>query len=138
MRRAALVGLCLAAAGMAGCETYEGRDAYDSGPYATAGLYGGYDYQGQDYDRLGNDCAYFDGSGAGLLDPWLACTDEGREVVRHGFDRDEDRVISDELADQANIWFRRHADTDRDMRLTDPEIRAALVNAARHHDVMGD
>jgi hypothetical protein len=134
MRKAALAGLLAVAAGAPGLAYYDQDYGDGPSPFASPGVHGGYDYQGQDYDRPGNDCAYFDGSGADLLDPWLACTEEGRELVRDGFDREESGFISEELADQANIWFRRHADTNRDMQLTDPEIRTALVNAARYHE----
>ena len=122
MRAASIGMLFTTALGMAACATYYddyGRDR------------GGYDYVGGDYQRLGNDCGFFRGSGGAELDPWLACTREGQGIVRRGFDRDEDRRISAKTADRANIWFRRHADTDRDMRLTDPEVRAALVNGER-------
>ena len=87
---------------------------------------------GGDYDRLGNDCGFFGGSGGDRLDPWLACTPEGQGIVRRGFDSDQDRRVSARTAERANIWFRRHADTNRDLRLTDPEVRAALVNAERY------
>jgi hypothetical protein len=110
---------------MAACANY-----YDE--YGARGGYGGYDYVGGDYQRIGNDCGFFRGKGGEALDPWLACTREGQDFVRGRFDTDEDRRIGRRGADRANIWFRRHADTNRDMRLTDPEIRAALVNAARH------
>lgn len=122
--RVALVGTLFAAAlGVAACETY-----YDD--YGRP--YGGYDYVGRDYDRLGNDCGFFRGGGGHLLDPWLACTREGQELVGHRYDEDDDRSIGRDTADRANVWFRRHADTNRDLRLTDNEIRGALVNAARH------
>jgi hypothetical protein len=125
--RAAGIGVLFAAGlGVAACATYY-DEGYGRGP---RGGYGGYDYSGGAYDRLGNDCRFFRGSGGRRLDPWLACTDEGREVVRR-FDQDRDRRIGRATADRANIWFRRHADTNRDMRLTDAEIRTALVNAAR-------
>ena len=38
-------------------------------------------------------------------------------------------MISEETADRANIWFRRYADSNHDMTITDPEIRTALVAA---------
>jgi hypothetical protein len=126
MRHAAIAALLAASLGMSACQTY-GNDGYRS-----QGRYGGYDYSGRDYDRLGNDCGFFRGSGGGLLDPWLACTREGQDLVRRMFDKGQNRRISRETADRANIWFRRHADHNRDMRLTDPEIKAALVNHARH------
>jgi hypothetical protein len=123
MRNIATGALLAAALGVAACSTY-----YDEG-YRRG--YGGYGYDGRDYQRIGNDCRFFRGGGAERLDPWLACTREGRGIVRDRFDRDRDRRIGRATADRANIWFRRHADGDRDMRLTDREIRAALVNGAR-------
>ena len=125
MRSLAIGALFTAALTMAACANY-----YDE--YGARGGYGGYDYVGGDYQRIGNDCGFFRGKGGEALDPWLACTREGQDFVRGRFDTDEDRRIGRRGADRANIWFRRHADTNRDMRLTDPEIRAALVNAARH------
>ena len=122
MRVAAIGALFTAALFTAACATY-----YDYGR-----SHGGYDYVGGDYDRLGNDCEFFRGSGGAELDPWLACTSEGQGIVRRGFDRGHNRRISRDTADRANVWFRRHADTNRDMRLTDPEVRAALVNGERH------
>jgi hypothetical protein len=127
MRKAAIGALFVAALGTAACETY-----YDDYGRHGGGRWGGYDYVGGDYDRIGNDCGFFRGSGGGLLDPWLACTQEGQGIVRAGFDRGKNRRISEATAERANIWFRRHADTDRDLRLTDPEVRIALVNGARH------
>ena len=125
MRKAATLLLLAAAFGVAGCETYD-----DDGYRGRGDRYGGYDYVGSDYERLGNDCDAFGGEGGDMLDPWLACTHEGRDLVRALFDRDG--RIDSETADRANIWFRRYADHDRDLCLTDPEIRAALVTHARH------
>ena len=122
MRILAIGTLFAAALSMAACATY-----YDD----RAGGYGRYAYAGGDYDRLGNDCGFFGGSGGDRLDPWLACTPEGQGIVRRGFDSDGDRRLSRRTAERANVWFRRHADTDGDMRLTDPEVRVALVNAER-------
>ena len=130
MRPAAIGALFTAAIGVAACASYYdddrgyGRDGY--------GSYGGYHYDGRDYQRLGNRCGFFRGSGGNRLDPWLACTDEGQEIIRRGFDEDQDRSIGKRTADQANIWFRRHADRNRDMRLTDREIRIALSEATRY------
>lgn len=124
MRKAATIVLLTAAFGLAGCET---NDGYGD---RNGGRYGGYDYVGSDYERLGNDCDAFGGEGGDMLDPWLACTDEGRDLVRTLFDRDG--RIDAATADKANIWFRRYADHDRDLCLTDPEIRGALVTHARH------
>ena len=126
MRKAA-TGLLLAAAlGVTACETYD-----DYG-HRGGGRYGGYDYVGSEYERLGNDCRAFQGEGGAMLDPWLACTDEGRDLVRTLFDRGRDGHMDADSADEANVWFRRYADHDRDLCLTDPEIRAALVTHARH------
>jgi hypothetical protein len=126
MRKAATTMLLAAALGVAGCETYD-----DYG-YRDDDRYGGYEYRGDDYERLGNDCPAFGGAGGDRLDPWLACTDEGRDLVRTLYDRDRDERLDADTADEANVWFRRYADQDRDLCLTDPEIRAALVTHARH------
>ena len=127
MRSASVALLLAAALATVGCATrhhdYGSGDGYGDGD--------DYRYAGSDYDRLGNDCDTFDGSGGDVLDPWLACTGEGEDLVRAMFGGRDGR-IDEATADRANIWFRRHADTDRDMRLTDPEIKAALVNHARH------
>jgi hypothetical protein len=73
------------------------------------------------------------GPGVAQLDEWLKDTPEGRAIVTLGF-RDAARgVISEATADRANIWFRLYADTNRDMVLTDPEIRIALVTASRRY-----
>jgi hypothetical protein len=128
MRAAAIVTLFATALGVAACETY---NDYDRGYGGGRNDYGSYDYTGRDYDRIGNDCGFFEGGGGDLLDPWLACTREGQKLVRDRYDRDEDRVVSEATAEQANIWFRRYADENRDMRLTDPEIKAALVTHVR-------
>jgi opacity protein-like surface antigen len=128
MRNMAIGALLATALGVSACATYYGEG------YGRGGGYGGYGYDGRDYQRLGNDCGFFAGSGGRRLDPWLACTREGQGIVRYGFDEDQDRRLTGKTADRANIWFRRHADTNRNMRLTDPEIRAALVNGARHLD----
>ena len=47
-----------------------------------------------------------------------------------GFMAAAEGFVSEDTAHRANIWFRRYADQDRDMRITDPEIRTALVVAA--------
>ena len=124
MRTPAVVLLFAAAVLTAACATYYD----DQGP---DGRYGDYRYSGRDYDRLGNGCGFFRGRGGELLDPWLACTREGQEIVRTRFDDDDDARVTPDTADRANIWFRTHADADGDRRLTDGEIRAALVNAVR-------
>jgi hypothetical protein len=121
MRMAAILTLFASALGMAACATY-----YDGGYRG-----GSYDYVGSDFDRPGNGCGFFAGPGGGKLDPWLACTPEGQGIVRDGFDSDRDRRLSSATAERANIWFRRHADSNGDMRLTDGEVRMGLVNAER-------
>jgi len=123
MRKPAIAALFAAALIITGCETYDG--------YGRHRGYGDYAYRGADYDRVGNDCRSFGGRGGDRLDPWLACTREGEDLVRRMFTRGRD-TIGEDQADRANTWFRRHADTDRDMCLTDPEIKAGLVNHARH------
>ena len=70
------------------------------------------------------------GPGLAQLDDWLKDTPEGRAIVTLGFTDAAGGVISEETADRANIWFRRYADTNRDMTITDAEIRTALVAAA--------
>jgi opacity protein-like surface antigen len=126
MRNLAVGALFAVALAMSACETYD-----HDGPRRGHGGYGGYDYVGGDYDRQGNDCGAFGGPGGDRLDPWLACTDEGQDLVRRMFAHGRNAIGEDD-ADRANIWFRRHADTDRDMCLTDAEIKGALVNHARH------
>lgn len=94
----------------------EGKGAYyDGGRYGPRGL-----------------PANLSGPGAETLDPWLSRTDEGRGLVRKVFDKDGDGRIKTKAAVRANTWFRRYADTDRDLRLTDAEIRIALVTVEKH------
>lgn len=73
------------------------------------------------------------GPGLAQLDDWLKDTPEGRAIVTLGFSDAAGGVISEETADRANIWFRRYADTNHDMTITDPEIRTALVAASRRY-----
>ncbi|PSJ37285.1 hypothetical protein [Allosphingosinicella deserti] len=131
MRFAGITSLFAAAVAGAACTTY---DDYGSRPVG----YGDYAYVGRDYQRLGNDCGFFEGEGGSALDPWLACTEEGRRLVRDRYDDDQDRRVTLATADEANIWFRRHADTDRDMQLTDGEVKAALVNHVRFAEGSGN
>ncbi|HYN46426.1 MAG TPA: hypothetical protein VES64_07015 [Allosphingosinicella sp.] len=71
------------------------------------------------------------GPGVAILDDWLKDTREGKVIVTMGW-RDAGRgVVSEDVAHRANIWFRRYADGNRDMTITDAEIRAALVAGAR-------
>lgn len=92
--------------------------------YPAPASYGDYAYEGRTY------AGSFGGEGAGLLDPWLADTEEGRKIVRLGFQDASGGRIDEATADRANIWFRRYADTDRDLCLTDEEIRVALIQAS--------
>ncbi|HEX8527996.1 hypothetical protein [Allosphingosinicella sp.] len=128
MNRIGLVWAAAAAASLAGCAT-----TYDD--YGRRGGYGlgdDYRYEGSAYARRGG--GPFDGPGADVLDPWLAETDEGQQIVRMGWRGVRDGWIDEDVARRANVWFRRYADEDRDMCLTDAEIRTALVTAARGHD----
>ena len=68
--RKSSVALLAAVLGLAGCATYDKDDGH--------GRRGDYRYAGSDYDRLGNDCGTFRGSGGALLDPWLACPAKAR------------------------------------------------------------
>ena len=70
------------------------------------------------------------GPGLAILDDWLKETPEGRAIVTLGFADAGGGVVSEDVAHRVNIWFRRYADQDRDMTITDPEIRTALVAAA--------
>jgi hypothetical protein len=73
------------------------------------------------------------GPGVEILDEWLRDTREGRAIVSLGFRDARHGEVSEDVAHRANIWFRRYADANRDMTITDPEIRAALVIAAAPH-----
>lgn len=137
MRRIHAIALLLAATGLSACTYY---DDYGYGPeYASAwGEYGDYGYAGDYYrpDRWRDRDTNLSGAGVQQLDPWLALTPEGRDIVAFGFDTDADGWIAEDIAERANIWFRRYADTDEDMRLTDPEIRVALVQGSRDRSWM--
>ncbi len=132
------LALWLAVAGLSAC-TYYDDYAYGPGYYGdqvgwdSFGRYGDYRYAGDYYDpgRWQGREAYLSGPGVERLDPWLAVTREGRDIVLLGFDTDDDGQITPVTADRANVWFRRYADTDEDLRLTDPEIRMALVQGSR-------
>ena len=128
MRRRTITSLLGLALSVSACAYYDDY-GHSGGP---AG-YGGYRYDGDDYapGRWAGSGSGFGGRGAPILDPWLVHTAEGRDVVLLGFDDNDNGRISEETAHRANVWFRRYADTDRDMRLTDEEIRIALVQASR-------
>lgn len=117
MRRFGTMLLAGAALATSACTT----NGYGELPYAHQ--MGDYRYDGADYGSLA----------ASGLDPWLEETEEGRAIVLEGFTGESGGIVDEEVADRANIWFRRYADTDADMRLTDEEIRVALVQAARDH-----
>jgi hypothetical protein len=70
------------------------------------------------------------GPGVAILDDWLKNTREGRAIVTMGFAEAHRGLVSEDVAHRANIWFRRYADHNRDMTITDAEIRTALVHAA--------
>lgn len=117
------VALLLAVGGLAACAY---QDRYD---YGYSDRYDDYSYDGDDY---ADGAGYYDslgGSGEDVLDPWLVLTPEGRDIVATGFGGDG--RLTEETAHRANIWFRRYADTDDDLRLTDEEIRLALVQGSR-------
>lgn len=125
----------LALAGLSACAW--GYDGYYGSPDATVEAAPGPAYRGGAWAEPRAVRAPFEGelTGPGLaaLDDWLKETPEGRAIVTLGFSDAAGGVISAETADRANIWFRRYADTDHDMTITDPEIRTALVAAAGRH-----
>ena len=115
MDRRAIIILtaALAAIGVGGCAT----------PYD-------YAYDGRDWATRRPYDGELQGPGVELLDPWLIETAEGRAVVTLGFREAGNGYVSEDVAHRANIWFRRYADQNCDLRVTDPEIRTALVTAA--------
>lgn len=121
-RRILVLAVAAAALGAGGCA----YDAYGPGPYGDY-AYGGSEWGGP---RRGFE-GPLRGPGLTVLDPWLAETREGHEIVRTGFRDAGHGFLDEETAHRINIWFRFYADTDRDRRLTDEEIRIALVQASR-------
>ena len=119
MDRRAIISLAAAVAtlGATACATGRSHDAY---------AYDGADWSGSRRAYEGE----LHGPGVQLLDPWLTETAEGRAVVTLGFREAARGYVSEDVAHRANIWFRRYADENCDMRITDPEIRTALVAAA--------
>lgn len=113
MRRFALPALCLLAA--SAC-------AHDPYRYGGPGPNDGYGYGGDDYGGAAMD-------DLDVLDPWLANTREGGIIVERalGDDHWEVQAVRD-----LNIRFRRFADSNRDQRLTDHELRTALTRCAGH------
>ena len=109
-----------AAIGLSACASY--------GPaHGPPGYYGDYAYMGEAYRHRGADRGRFFGPGARIIDPWLADTEEGWYIVTRGFRGAHEGYLTEDVAHRANIWFRRYADADNDMRLTDAEIRRALA-----------
>jgi hypothetical protein len=142
LRQALLIGL--AASGLSACAW--GYDGYYgqgySYPYGYQSGYGyGYGagpvYQGSQWAAPPAPQAprqpytgELSGPGVPVLDEWLRDTAEGRAIVTLGFHDAFNGVISENVAQRANIWFRHYADGNRDMTITDEEIRLALVAAA--------
>ncbi len=121
MRRHALVTV-LALSGLSACSW--GYDGYYG--------HGGYAYRGSAWAPEARPLYQGDlrGPGVDILDDWLKETPEGRAIVTLGWRDAGDGVVSEDVAHRANVWFRRYADHDGDMIITDPEIRTALVAAA--------
>ena len=107
MRRLALPLLCLLAVSCA-----HDRGRYGPGSYA----YDGEEWAGRELDELSRP------------DPWLEETREGQAIL----DRNLRAGGHPDAVRELNIRFRMFADTDRDLRLTDQEIRLALVRCAVH------
>ncbi len=125
MRRAILATFTAGSAlGLAACAHDDFHDAPGYAPY------GSYAYAGRAWAERRPYEGDLTGPGVAMLDPWLRETAEGRAIVTLGFHAAAEGFVSEAIADRANIWFRYYADSDRDMRITDPEIRTALVSAA--------
>jgi len=114
MRRT-MCAILLAAGGLAAC-TYDDHS---------------YGYSGREWaePRRPYEGA-LSGPGLATLDDWLKDTREGNVIVTMGWREAGGGFVSEDVAHRANIWFRRYADRNRDMIITDPEIRTALVAAA--------
>ena len=136
MRRRTLFTL-LALAGVSACAWGYDEHYYGRGPAAYWPSGEPPVYRGRAWATPLPPRAPFEGAltGPGLaqLDDWLKDTPEGRAIVTLGFGDAANGVISEETADRANIWFRRYADTNHDMTVTDAEIRTALVAASRRY-----
>jgi hypothetical protein len=106
-----------------------GRLPYDP----LEGRFGDYSYEGRDFaDPDWRDLPdAFRGPGAELLDPWLSRTREGEEILVRRFGVRPGGFLDADTAEKANLWFRRYADTNGDLLLTDEEIRMALVQTSR-------
>ena len=114
MRAIHVLAIGMAALASAGCATMDDY-AYAGESWAEA--------ERPDFDDE------LEGSGVEILDRWLKETREGRAIVRLGFSDAANGEVSEDVAHRANIWFRRYADSNCDMRITDEEIRIALVAA---------
>lgn len=79
-------------------------------------------YQGGRYGEYG-----IGGAGAKHLYPWLNGTQPGQRLILAFFDRNYNGRIGLDRAGEANRWFRRFADRDHDLRITDDEINRGLV-----------
>jgi len=79
-------------------------------------------YSGGSYGEYG-----VGGDGARHLDPWLSGTQPGQRLVLAYFDRNYNGRIGMDRAGEANRWFRRFADRDHDLRVSDDEINRGLV-----------
>jgi hypothetical protein len=90
-------------------------------------------YAGAAWDGERPEVEELEGPGVEILDRWLAETREGRRIVTLGFRDAAEGEISEDVAHRANIWFRRYADSNCDMRITDEEIRVALVAASNRY-----
>ena len=115
MRIMVLLTIGAAALGASGC-AHEMERAYSGAAWTG---------ERPDVDEL-------EGPGVAILDPWLAETREGRAIVTLGFRDAAYGQVTEDVAHRANIWFRRYADSNCDMRITDEEIRVALVAAGGH------
>jgi len=111
MRRFAIPLLCLLAASACAHDRY----GYGPGPGYDGYGYSGDEWSGADFDPR-------------RLDPWLEETREGRLIVERALGPDPDPAVFSQI----NLQFRQFADTDRDFRVTDWELRLALVRCATH------
>ena len=118
----------------AGAALTAGACAYDDYQYARGPHPGAHAYAGSEWRAPREPYrGELSGPGVAILDNWLKETREGRAIVTLGFSDAAQGVVSEDVAHRANVWFRRYADRDGDMRITDPEIRTALVAAAGRH-----
>lgn len=124
MRRGIIAALFTTALAVSACAYY------DEYALASPGGPGPWGYRGVAYVAQDGP-AYFTGSGATVLDPWLAGTPAGRALVSARFDARRDRHITEATARYANFWFSRLADSDHDLQLTDGEVKLGLAQAPR-------